>query len=154
MGYEQENERCPDWHSHYENAADVLFPPHLRGDGDWQPTNDEDQAILAATHVEYMECEGHDVSQPGLEPREGRPIIAAFTQAEADEIREILTNVIAGHHNRLESAVLRGDQDFAHRCALSAKRTVGLRAVINRAEREAGEPDEQVYLVPEDDFDG
>lgn len=47
------NHQCPDHTSHYDNAAEILFP------GVTILTAEQDAEVLAAAEVEYRYCEGH-----------------------------------------------------------------------------------------------
>lgn len=47
------NPLCPDHTSHYDNAAERLFP------GVERPNAEQDEAILAEAEAEYRACEGH-----------------------------------------------------------------------------------------------
>lgn len=49
------NSRCPDFSSHYENAADRIYPAWRTIAPDWQQRG----AIDEEAESEYMSCDGH-----------------------------------------------------------------------------------------------
>lgn len=58
---EANNPLCPDFSSHWENAFDILYPTGRTSDGrkSFQLTAEEDDAVVAAAEIEYLNCEGH-----------------------------------------------------------------------------------------------
>lgn len=55
---EAQNPLCPDWYSHYNNAADLLVPEEDR-QADGTVTQEQDEAIRAHADREFAACEGH-----------------------------------------------------------------------------------------------